>query len=131
MGASFGGIAGAMFAAFQGFVSPESFTLTESIAVLAMVVLGGIGHIPGVVLGAILLAALPEVLRHTVEPMQMMLFGQIWIAAEVLRQLLYGLALVLIMLLRPSGLWPSPRHEDRLIPAESAATEPSSAGGKA
>ena len=68
MGASFGGIAGAMFAAFQGFVSPESFTLTESIAVLAMVVLGGIGHIPGVVLGAILLAALPEVLRHTVEP---------------------------------------------------------------
>ena len=131
MGASFGGIAGAMFAAFQGFVSPESFTLTESIAVLAMVVLGGIGHIPGVVLGAILLAALPEVLRHTVEPMQMMLFGQIWIAAEVLRQLLYGLALVLIMLLRPSGLWPSPRHEDRLMPEESAATEPSSAGSKA
>ena len=87
MGASFGGIAGAMFAAFQGFVSPESFSLTESIAVLAMVVLGGIGHIPGVVLGAILLAALPEVLRHTVEPMQMMVFGQIWIAAEVLRQL--------------------------------------------
>ena len=131
MGASFGGIAGAMFAAFQGFVSPESFTLTESIAVLAMVVLGGIGHIPGVVLGAILLAALPEVLRHTVEPMQMMLFGQIWIAAEVLRQLLYGLALVLIMLLRPSGLWPSPRHEDRLMLEESAATEPSSAGSKA
>lgn len=122
MGASFGGIAGAMFAAFQGFVSPESFTLTESIAVLAMVVLGGIGHIPGVVLGAVLLAALPEVLRHTVEPMQMMLFGQIWIAAEVLRQLLYGLALVLIMLMRPSGLWPSPRHEDRLIPEDLAAS---------
>ncbi|MFN5446202.1 MAG: ABC transporter permease subunit [bacterium] len=122
MGASFGGIAGAMFAAFQGFVSPESFTLTESIAVLAMVVLGGIGHIPGVVLGAVLLAALPEVLRHTVEPMQMMVFGQIWIAAEVLRQLLYGLALVLIMLMRPSGLWPSPRHEDRLIPEDFAAS---------
>eukprot|EP01032_Pedospumella_encystans_P025084 gene25084-28358_t len=45
MGASFGGVAGAMFASFQGFVSPESFSLTESIAVLAMVVLGGIGHI--------------------------------------------------------------------------------------
>ncbi|MET2988311.1 ABC transporter permease subunit, partial [Herbaspirillum seropedicae] len=44
MGASFGGVAGAMFGAFQGFVSPESFSLTESIAVLAMVVLGGIGH---------------------------------------------------------------------------------------
>jgi branched-chain amino acid transport system permease protein len=116
MGASFGGVAGAMFAAFQGFISPESFTLTESIAVLAMVVLGGIGHIPGVVLGAVLLAALPEVLRHTVEPIQMALFGRVWIEAEVLRQLLYGLALVLIMLARPAGLWPAPRQEDRMMP---------------
>lgn len=113
MGAAFGGVAGAMFGAFQGFISPESFTLTESIAVLAMVVLGGIGHIPGVILGAVLLAALPEILRHTVEPVQMTLFGQIWIEAEVLRQLMYGLALVLIMLARPAGLWPSPRREDR------------------
>jgi branched-chain amino acid transport system permease protein len=113
MGASFGGVAGAMFAAFQGFVSPESFSLTESIAVLAMVVLGGIGHIPGVVLGGLLLAALPEVLRHVVEPVQMQLFGKVLIEAEVLRQLLYGLALVLIMLVRPAGLWPSPKHEDR------------------
>ncbi len=122
MGASFGGIAGAMFGAFQGFISPESFTLTESIAVLAMVVLGGIGHVPGVVLGAVLLAALPEVLRHTVEPVQMALFGHVWVEAEVLRQLLYGLALVLIMLIRPSGLWPSPRHEDRMLPDESSAS---------
>jgi branched-chain amino acid transport system permease protein len=113
MGASFGGVAGAMFAAFQGFVSPESFSLTESIAVLAMVVLGGIGHIPGVVVGGIILAALPEVLRHTVEPVQMALFGKVLIEAEVLRQLLYGLAMVLIMLNRPAGLWPSPRSEDR------------------
>jgi len=122
MGASFGGVAGAMFGAFQGFISPESFTLTESIAVLAMVVLGGIGHVPGVILGAVLLAALPEILRHTVEPVQMALFGHVWIEAEVLRQLLYGLALVLIMLIRPSGLWPSPRHEDRLVPEGEAQT---------
>ena len=119
MGASFGGVAGAMFASFQGFISPESFSLTESIAVLAMVVLGGIGHIPGVVLGAILLAALPEVLRHTVGPLQMTLLGEVWIEAEVLRQLLYGLALVLIMLVRPAGLWPSPRPEDRPVPMSS------------
>ena len=59
------------------------------------------------------LAALPEVLRHVVEPLQIFLFGKIWIEAEVLRQLLYGLAMVLIMLNRPAGLWPSPRHEDR------------------
>jgi branched-chain amino acid transport system permease protein len=113
MGASFGGVAGAMFGAFQGFVSPESFSLTESIAVLAMVVLGGIGHIPGVVLGGVLLAALPEVLRHVVDPAQQALFGRIVIEAEVLRQLLYGLALVGIMLVRPSGLWPSPNREER------------------
>jgi branched-chain amino acid transport system permease protein len=113
MGASFAGVAGAMFAAFQGFVSPESFSLNESIAVLAMVVLGGIGHVPGVILGGALLAALPEILRHVVEPVQMSLFGKVWIEAEVLRQLLYGLAMVLIMLNRPSGLWPAPKHEDR------------------
>jgi branched-chain amino acid transport system permease protein len=81
-----------------------------------MVVLGGIGHIPGVVLGAALLAALPELLRHTVDPVQMAVFGKVWIEAEVLRQLLYGLALVLIMLARPAGLWPSPRKEDRMLP---------------
>jgi len=113
MGASFGGIAGGLFASFQGFVSPESFSLTESIAVLAMVVLGGMGHIPGVVVGGLILAALPEVLRHTVEPVQNALFGKVLIDAEVLRQLLYGLAMVVIMLNRPAGLWPAPRHEDR------------------
>ncbi len=113
MGASFGGVAGAMFASFQGFVSPESFSLTESIAVLAMVVLGGMGHIPGVVLGGILLATLPEVLRSTVEPIQMAVFGKALIDVEVLRQLLYGLVMVVIMLTRPAGLWPSPKHEDR------------------
>jgi len=113
MGATFGGVAGAMFASFQGFVSPESFSLTESIAVLAMVVLGGIGHIPGVVLGGALLAALPEILRHAVEPLQMKLFGKVLIESEVLRQLLYGLAMVVIMLTRPAGLWPSPKHEER------------------
>lgn len=113
MGASFGGVAGAMFASFQGFVSPESFSLTESIAVLAMVVLGGMGHIPGVILGGVILSALPEVLRHTVEPVQKLLFGKVIIDAEVLRQLLYGLAMVVIMLKRPAGLWPAPKAENR------------------
>ena len=128
MGASFGGVAGAMFGAFQGFVSPESFSLTESIAVLAMVVLGGIGHIPGVVLGGVLLAALPEVLRHVVEPAQQALFGTVLIEAEVLRQLLYGLALVLIMLVNPAGLWPSPNREER---PNAALAHDEAEGGKA
>ncbi len=122
MGASFGGVSGAMFASFQGFVSPESFSLMESIAVLGMVVLGGMGHVPGVVLGAVLLAALPEVLRHTVEPVQMAIFGKVLIDAEVLRQLLYGLAMVVIMLYRPAGLWPSPVRENRPLDKPAKAT---------
>lgn len=108
LGASFGGVAGALFAAFQGFVSPDSFSLMESIVILAMVVLGGLGHIPGVIAGAVLLALFPEVLRHTVVPVQMALFGKVLVDAEVLRMLLYGLAMVLIMLYRPRGLWPAP-----------------------
>jgi len=110
LGATFGGVAGAMFSAFQGFVSPESFSLMESIIVLAMVVLGGLGHIPGVILGAVLLAVFPEVLRHTVVPVQEALFGTVIVEAEVLRMLIYGLALVAIMLYRPKGLWPAPEH---------------------
>ena len=121
MGASFGGISGAMFASFQGFVSPESFSLMESIIVLAAVVVGGIGHIPGVVMGAIALISLPEILRHIVRPLQMQLFGEIWLEDEVLRQLIYGATLVGVMLYRPAGLWPAPKHEDRMAKTNEAA----------
>src|SRR3954471_23694894 len=61
MGASFGGVAGGMFSAIQGFISPESFILTESVIVLSMVVLGGMGNIWGVILGAVLLSFVPEI----------------------------------------------------------------------
>ena len=121
LGATFGGVSGAMFAAFQGFVSPESFTLNESIIVLAMIVLGGLGHIPGVVLGAILLSMFPELLRHTVVPVQNFLFGHVVVDAEVLRMMLYGLAMVIIMLYRPKGLWPAPEHG--VNPASRIATQ--------
>ena len=108
MGATFGGVSGAMFAAFQGFISPESFSLMESIMIVAMVVLGGIGHLPGVILGAVLLAALPEVLRYVAGPLQAMTDGRL--DASILRQLLIALAMIGIMLLRPRGLWPAPEH---------------------
>src|SRR5262245_13055192 len=107
MGASFGGLAGGMFSAIQGFVSPESFVLVESIMVVAMVVLGGMGNIWGVILGALLLSFVPEILRFTVEPVQQQLFGRMLIEPEVIRMLIFGFALVLIMILRPGGLWPS------------------------
>lgn len=107
MGASFGGVAGCLFASMQGFVSPESFSLTESISVLCMVVLGGMGHIPGVILGALLLAILPEFLRAVVVPLQQAAFGDVILDPEAIRMLLFGFALVLVMIFRPAGLWPS------------------------
>ncbi len=108
MGATFGGVSGAMFAGFQGFVSPESFSLMESVMIVAMVVLGGLGHLPGVILGAILLSALPEVLRYVAGPLQEMSDGRL--DAAILRQLLIALAMIVVMLLRPRGLWPTPEH---------------------
>ncbi len=108
MGATFGGVSGAMFASFQGFISPESFSLMESVMIVAMVVLGGIGHLPGVILGAVALSALPEVLRYVAGPLQSMSGGRL--DASILRQLLIALAMISIMLLRPRGLWPSPEH---------------------
>ncbi|WP_295406892.1 ABC transporter ATP-binding protein [uncultured Thiocystis sp.] len=106
MGATFGGLGGGLFAAFQGFVSPESFGLMESIMILCMVVLGGMGHIPGVILGAILVTVLPELLRY-IGPLQQELIGRVAVDPADLRMLLFGLALVAMMLFRPQGLWPS------------------------
>jgi branched-chain amino acid transport system permease protein len=110
MGATFGGVSGVMFATFQGFVSPESFSLQESVMIVAMVVLGGIGHIPGVVLGAVLLAVLPEALRWVSGELDLQRLTDGRIDAAILRQLLIALAMIAIMLTRPRGLWPSPEH---------------------
>ena len=114
LGASFGGVAGGLFASLQGFVSPESFGLLESIMVLCMVVLGGMGHVYGVLLGALLLTTLPEILRSTASPIQRALFGDVYVDPEALRMLLFGLALILVMLVRPTGLWPSPQRQKTL-----------------
>ena len=108
MGATFGGVAGGLFSSLQGFVSPESFAVWESITVLCMVVLGGMGHVAGVVLGALMLATLPELLRHTAAPLQQQLFGKVVLDPESLRMMMLGLALIVVMLLRPAGFWPSP-----------------------
>jgi branched-chain amino acid transport system permease protein len=123
MGATFGGVAGGLFASFQGFISPESFTLLDSIMVLCMVVLGGMGNVAGVALGAVLLTALPEALRHAA-PLQQSWFGTVYIDPSDLRMLLFGLALVLMMLFRPAGLWPSSiRRRELSAPVLPAAAE--------
>ncbi len=93
MGAAFAGLAGAFFAARMKFVSPESFTFLESAMVLCMVVLGGMGSIPGIILGVIALIALPEVFREF----------------ESYRMLVFGATMVIMMLFRPSGLIPAKR----------------------
>jgi branched-chain amino acid transport system permease protein len=120
MGASFGGVAGGMFSAIQGFISPESFVLVESIMVVSMVVLGGMGNIWGVVLGALLLSFVPEILRWTVQPLQEALFGRMLVEPEVIRMLIFGLALVLIMLYRPAGLLPSAVRQRELTDERAA-----------
>ncbi len=97
MGAVFGGLAGAFFAARMRFVSPESFTFIESAMVLAMVVLGGMASIPGIILGAAALIVLPEVFREF----------------ELYRMLAFGAAMTLMMLFRPAGLIPAKRMGTR------------------
>jgi branched-chain amino acid transport system permease protein len=118
MGATFGGVAGGLFASFQGFISPESFTLLDSVMVLCMVVLGGMGNVGGVVLGAILLTALPEALRY-MGPLQQQWLGRVFVDPSDLRMLLFGLALVLMMLFRPAGLWPSKTRRRELVAEKS------------
>ena len=88
IGAMFGGFAGSFFAARQGFISPESFTFTESALILAIVVLGGMGSQTGVVIAAIILVVLPEIGRNFAE----------------FRMLLFGAAMIAIMVWRPHGL---------------------------
>ncbi len=108
MSATFGGLSGVLFASFMRGVYPESFVLMESVMIVAMVVLGGLGHIPGVILGALALAGLPELLRHVAHPLTALTDGRL--GPEILRQLLIALAMIIIMLLRPRGLWPAPEH---------------------
>jgi branched-chain amino acid transport system permease protein len=97
MGAIFGGLAGAFFAGRMRFVSPESFTFMESAMVLGMVVLGGMGSIPGVILGSLALIALPEVFR----------------GFELYRMLVFGGVMAVMMILKPRGLWPARRVGQR------------------
>jgi branched-chain amino acid transport system permease protein len=123
MGATFGGAAGGLFAGMQGFISPESFGLTESVMIVCMVVLGGMGNISGVVLGGVLLVLLPEALRHGAGPLQQALLGRTVVDPESLRMLLFGLALIAVMLLRPAGLWPSTQRRRELSPDEQIAQQ--------
>ncbi len=98
LGAAFAGLAGSIFATMLSSVFPSSFQLVISINVLALIIVGGMGSLPGVMVGAAALIGLPELLRE---------FGEY-------RYLFYGAALVLMMRIRPEGLWPSPTRRREL-----------------
>jgi branched-chain amino acid transport system permease protein len=92
IGASFAGMAGLLFASRQNNIFPADFSLNISINVLALVIIGGVGSIPGVIVGTIVLVGLPQMLR----------------ALEEYRYLTFGALLVIMMLVRPAGLMPAP-----------------------
>jgi branched-chain amino acid transport system permease protein len=97
--AGIGGLAGAYFAGFTGFVDPSTSTFDQSVLILAMVILGGIGSLPGVLAGAVLLYLVPTLLRDQISQI------------SDYRLFFFGSILVAMMLLRPQGLLGSPRHK--------------------
>jgi branched-chain amino acid transport system permease protein len=104
MGAAVGCLSGALFAVQIGSIASASFTILVSITVLAVVILGGMGSIPGVVVGTLLLIGLPGLLDEF----------------EEYRLLIYGAALILVMVLRPQGLVPNVRRMRELQVDEAA-----------
>ena len=92
-GAAFAGMSGVVFASRNSYTGPEDFTLLVSINVLALVIVGGMGSIPGIILGALVLKGLPELLRQL----------------QDYRILVFGALLVIMMIVRPQGLWPAGR----------------------
>ena len=107
IGAAFAGLGGGIYASRNQFVGPEDFTLLVSINVLCLVIIGGMGSIPGVIVGALVLKGLPELLREL----------------DAYRMLVFGALLIFMMIVRPEGLWPSKRrrmelHEQEDIPIE-------------
>lgn len=107
LGAAFAGIGGALFAVRNQFTGPEDHSLMVSINVLALVIVGGMGSIPGVILGSFVLKGLPEILRET----------------ENYRLLVFGGLLVAMMILRPEGLWPAKRQRLEMQEAQEKAVE--------
>ncbi len=108
LGAAIAGLAGAIFASRNQFTGPEDFTLMVSVNVLCVVIVGGMGSLPGVVLGAFVLKGLPELLRELSD----------------YRLLAFGALLVAMMIVRPNGLWPSRRPKYIKPPLEACKDEP-------
>lgn len=108
LGAAFAGIGGALFAVRNQFTGPEDHSLMVSINVLALVIVGGMGSIPGIILGSFVLKGLPEILREL----------------DNYRLLAFGALLVVMMILRPEGIWPAKRPRLENVGAEEEKAPP-------
>ncbi len=97
-GAAFAGLGGALFAARNQYTGPDDHTLMVSINVLCLLIVGGMGSIPGVIIGAFVLKGVPEILREL----------------DLYRLLVFGALLVVMMIIRPEGIWPAPRRMKEL-----------------
>ena len=100
LSAAFAGLAGSIFARWENFVTPESFTFWESAFLVSMVVLGGMGSVPGVLLGVVIVSGVPELLRNVLQDPRLV----------SCRYLLFGIALVVVTVFRPQGILPSRRR---------------------
>lgn len=121
LGAIWGGIAGVTFGYFQAFVSPESFTFLESSLVLAIVIIGGMGSIPGVLVGALVIQGVPEFIRGFASSGALDSWGIHLSSATIsnmsnYRMLILGALMVLMMAVRPQGIIPQKRVARELKP---------------
>jgi branched-chain amino acid transport system permease protein len=120
--ASFAGFAGSIFASYFQYVHPSNFEFSVSITILAMVILGGLGNLYGAVLGAVLIGFIDRILADELNAPMHWVGEQLnigFLATHDLKQdkfMVFGLALVLMMLWRPEGLWPSARRKRELHP---------------
>jgi len=103
----FGALAGDLYVHWIGFITPEQFTFWESVLLVSMIVLGGMGNIVGVLLGTVLLVGVPELLRATL--------GTRFVDY---RMLLFGAVMIVVIIFRPQGLLPSKRRALELHPLE-------------
>jgi len=120
IGALSGGVAGVTFAYVQQFVSPESFIFMESVFVVCIVVLGGMGSIPGVIVGALVIRGIPDLIQGLAVAGVVRLSGATMSSITSYRFLVFGLLMVIMMAFRPEGMIPSKRRARELHPEDDA-----------
>ena len=116
LGATSGGVAGVTFAYVQQFISPESFTFMESVFVVCIIVLGGMGSIPGVIVGALLIRGVPDLIQGLAVAGVLKVSGDVTSMITGYRFLVFGLLMVVMMAVRPQGFIPSQRRARELRP---------------